>query len=315
MDRKNIHSPEKLYAIFERELRINTSILFKEIFEQEPFKGYLFDEFCEAELKPCFWLYRERIYSDEDLERGLKGAYSKGDMTQPLTEIEIFNNRIDFQTSWSQIESAFYTEIAKKILDKTFYCPDIDKTPTALKLAHIEKAYVIFKDKDFDYEKTDRYLEIITETLKSFSRDDLRSKIIERLSNDELNVVVVLANDNGTSYKNWERRKLEFNHLIQQLALPQTQQTDTKHKLSLRQIALKTFYEGGKISRGEGKAYQYFSEYSSLANRKAGKDLTKKKLRNKIELFESVIELLDNQHKTQALDELAILKNYENELY
>lgn len=99
-------------------------------------------------------------------------------------------------------------------------------------------------------------------------------------------------------------------------------------KLTQAQIALKSFYEGllitrenaHEIARKNGhqsgqRLYQLFSFYSSLTNRKAKPDnLTKKTFQNKIELFESVIELLENPHKQRAIDELKILKTiFENE--
>ncbi len=99
-------------------------------------------------------------------------------------------------------------------------------------------------------------------------------------------------------------------------------------KLKIDQIALKYVYEGLQITRENGneiakqyghtsgeKLFQRFTYYLSTANRKAKPDLcTPKKLKNKIKLIESVIELLPIDKQARAIDEVAILnKIYEAE--
>jgi len=88
-------------------------------------------------------------------------------------------------------------------------------------------------------------------------------------------------------------------------------------KLSLSQIALKHVWEGSCISLetcsqiareygySSGNAlYNRFCTYSSSAYRKASSDLSRKQLRNKINLFESVIDLLPESKKKNPLAEL-----------
>jgi len=92
--------------------------------------------------------------------------------------------------------------------------------------------------------------------------------------------------------------------------------------LSINQIALKSVYEGLQVTRenadgivkqynhnsGE-KLFQRFTHYSNTQNRKGKPNPpTTKKFQNKIELFESVIELLPEPNKQRAIDELNILK-------
>lgn len=110
---------------------------------------------------------------------------------------------------------------------------------------------------------------------------------------------------------------------------PKTQK-DTKQqpKLKIDKIALKYVYEGLQITRENGneiakqyghtsgeKLFQRFTYYLSTANRKSKPDLcTPKKLKNKIKLIESVIELLPIDKQARAIDEVAILnKIYEAE--
>lgn len=103
----------------------------------------------------------------------------------------------------------------------------------------------------------------------------------------------------------------------------------TPPELSIKQIALKLVYEGAVVNRsncseiikGYGhtsgdKLFQEFTYFSSLANRKGNPSpATEKKFQNKIELFESVIELLSDANKQRALDELNILKMNRDNLF
>ena len=104
-------------------------------------------------------------------------------------------------------------------------------------------------------------------------------------------------------------------------------QTETE-KLKIEQIALKYAYEDIQITRENGneiakkyghnsgeKLFQRFTYFLSSANRKAKPTpCTPRKLKNKIELFESVLNHLSENNKKRAIDELNILKTImENE--
>jgi len=104
-------------------------------------------------------------------------------------------------------------------------------------------------------------------------------------------------------------------------------QTETE-KLKIEQIALKYAYEGIQITRENGneiakkyghnsgeKLFQRFTYFLSAANRKAKPTpCTPRKLKNKIELFESVLNHLSENNKKRAIDEIKILKTIlENE--
>jgi hypothetical protein len=104
-------------------------------------------------------------------------------------------------------------------------------------------------------------------------------------------------------------------------------QTETE-KLKIEQIALKYAYEGIQITRENGneiakkyghnsgeKLFQRFTYFLSSANRKAKPTpCTPRKLKNKIELFESVLNHLSENNKERAIDEIKILKTiYDNE--
>lgn len=110
------------------------------------------------------------------------------------------------------------------------------------------------------------------------------------------------------------------------------QQTEMKtDKLKVPQIALIHVYNGIQITRenagiiaakhgytaknsGEG-LFQDYTNYCSTANRKGKPTLcTPKKLKNKIELFESIVNHLSDNSKKRAIDEINILRTiFENE--
>lgn len=97
---------------------------------------------------------------------------------------------------------------------------------------------------------------------------------------------------------------------------------EAKNKLSLRQVALIHAYEEKPITKANAseiaesynhqsgqKLYQYYCEYCKASNRKAKPTAdTKRTLKNKIELFESVVIHLSDSKKKRAVDEINILK-------
>jgi len=110
------------------------------------------------------------------------------------------------------------------------------------------------------------------------------------------------------------------------------QQAETKtDKLKVKQIAIIHVYEGLQITRGNAGEiaskhgytaknsgeglFQDYTHYCNTSNR-IGKPTpcTPKKLKNKIELFESVVNHLTNSNKQRAIDEINILNTiFDNE--
>jgi hypothetical protein len=111
--------------------------------------------------------------------------------------------------------------------------------------------------------------------------------------------------------------------LKEQLTLIEKQ----KPEFTISQIALKYAYESLPITRknandiaekyghksGE-KLFQKFTEYSSRLNR-IGDPESEKKLKYKIKLIESVINILPNDKQNSVKDEVAILQNIYNARY
>lgn len=104
---------------------------------------------------------------------------------------------------------------------------------------------------------------------------------------------------------------------------------EAQDKMSISEIALKYVYEGVQITRGNSndiareyghtsgeKLFQRYTFFLSTANRKARPHpCTEKKLKNKIELIEKVIDKLPEENRGKALDEVNILKSIFNSEY
>ncbi|MDB4104811.1 hypothetical protein N9545_04730 [Salibacteraceae bacterium] len=100
-------------------------------------------------------------------------------------------------------------------------------------------------------------------------------------------------------------------------------------KLTMTQIALVFVYSGKQITRDNGDSiaseyghssgealFQKFTKYSSPANRKGKpQPCTPKKLQNKIDLLNSVIELLPTKDQKRVKDEVQILINIQEAEY
>lgn len=131
--------------------------------------------------------------------------------------------------------------------------------------------------------------------------------------------------------KKWFASEKKFITEITPLLKVKESSTEEKPKplLSIKQIALKLVYENTIVNRNNSqeivekyghtsgeKLFQQFTYFSSHANRKGNPSpQTQKKFDNKIELFESVIQLLPEPHKQRALDELNILKMNRDNLF
>lgn len=118
-------------------------------------------------------------------------------------------------------------------------------------------------------------------------------------------------------------------YLEQKQALPPQQTKKPKPELTINQIALKYVYSEIQITRDNGneiakeyghnsgeKLFQKFTFYSSAANRKGKpQPCTPMKLKNKIELLESVFEHLPKDKRNRIEDEISILKNIQEAEY
>lgn len=114
--------------------------------------------------------------------------------------------------------------------------------------------------------------------------------------------------------------------------IPNSEKDGVRHikkesnKLTVKQIALIHVFKGKQITRtnadviiaeygyksGEG-LFQDFNLFSSQTNRKGRPNpFSNKKLENKIQLFESIIEYLPYEAQERVKDEIRILRTYKN---
>ncbi|AWG22939.1 hypothetical protein FFWV33_16095 [Flavobacterium faecale] len=95
----------------------------------------------------------------------------------------------------------------------------------------------------------------------------------------------------------------------------------SENKLKIKQIALKLVYENVTVTKensneiikkyGHNSGHKLKLEYDKFfrtVDRTADPDISPKVLKNKIELFESVIDLLEDKYKQKAIDECKTLK-------
>lgn len=215
-----------LKRVFEHELLIS-SIPYKVIFEIDPFRGYLFDQFCKAKQKPCLWLYHEQHCSQEDSENTLVEIDQRIPMSAKMGAIVPFVYPTKAEIQLRCIASEFMQKQADSILEAQFFCPDILSTPIVLALSEIYQAYNYFQKSDPSNEpKHDFFLSIILSSLKSINHDDLRQRIIKELIDDDLNTNVWSG---GLQDEAWREMKFKFNYLLSQQAtlLSQDEQTTT----------------------------------------------------------------------------------------
>lgn len=206
---------DRTYTIFEHELSTSINFPFRSIFEYEPFKGYLFEEFRLAELKPCVWLYREQHYSQQEYEKIIAEKNAKSPVFSGKDVIAApFVYSSEDEKKLNSIHLEFFEKQARNTLDSRFFCPDILKTPTALILSKIETALYFLKEPDFNNEKLEFYVGIISGHLKAILKVDLRNAVLEKLIDDELNFKAIWQEDNGVSFAKWKKNKFEFDYLL-----------------------------------------------------------------------------------------------------
>lgn len=169
---------------------------------------------------------------------------------------------------------------------------------------------------------TEQFKEYINYEIENAQKSMQRTFLTEQQNKNYLN-----DNHRKTRIKNYIWNKERIKALNNILSNGNEIKKNTP-KYSLSQIALKYVYENRSITRENGnliaseygyksgeKLFQKFTYYSSSANRKGKPTLcTLKKIQNKIDLIESVIDILTNGNKNRAIDEVKILKSIlENE--
>lgn len=152
-----------------------------------------------------------------------------------------------------------------------------------------------------------------------YSKSNNRKELLKYVERAVLNSKMI-------KHKGVKQEIAEWVQIIKNDKKQEKESTPPPHqeeKLTLKQIALEHFYSNKQITRQNGnkiakqyghnsgeKLFQHYTFYSSTANRTAKPNLcTSKKLKNKIMLFESVLDLLPTNKQQRVSDEIQTLKN------
>lgn len=225
------------------------------------------------------------------LEKYFLREFKKAEKNELLEADEFFNGCINVVNDWE-------THLNKMLFDRK---------------VELLKIYSITRDITIKQEAEGLKIEDFKLNLISLTK----GKVIYNIS---LNEIVQIQ---YAILKGFEKTK---NPAPQQAEKPKPK---PKPKLTINQIALTYAYSEIQITRENGneiakeyghnsgeKLFQRFTFYSSSANRKGKPQLcTPKKLKNKIELLESVFEHLPKNKRNRIKDEIKILKNIQEAEY
>jgi hypothetical protein len=219
---------------------------------------------------------------------------------------ELFHYDIVHRNNLTSIEYINSSELIKKITNYYNIIDNID----------VKKDYLLYlsdNNKILKIKKTEqKYI------LKKISKSNF-------ISIGQNKSLLRAMTSNYLELKKWLKEKNSFLTPNNPLA----KEVKTKPNFSLRQIALIYIYQEKQITRKNGdqiarkylhnsgeKLFHHFTYYSSQANRKGRTSpFTKKKMENKIKLFEKVANHPSINENKKALDELNILRIiYKNEL-
>lgn len=232
-------------------------------------------------------------------------------------------NYIEFLTNNKIIDNHFqyFAELIKKTI-----LMQLEKSNSIELVTYFESQKIFLKEFTPNKRKKEIYNSYLFYNIASGDKDILNSNY--KLSIYEKKLIELVYEKYLIAYKNLEKEIFEIYLMFN---IKQTKTETKTNKLKVKQIALIHVYEGKEITRGNAVAiaakhgynsessgeglFQDFTFYRSTANRK-GKPtpFTPKRLKNKIELFESVINHLSDNNKQRAIDEINILKTiYQNE--
>lgn len=238
--------------------------------------------------------------------------YQTGIEYKPMTVNEMFENHPDFELTDFHISQLNFFDLVSlyEVLKDTCFTPET----IVPYLRELFDNYRMIGGNPFEW------LHFTFENV-NMNPQNLRKDLITTIEKALIEWIEI-----------WEKMPVDYLYLnTNPEALP-PQQIETKtDRLKVPQIALIHVYEGKQITRenageiaakhgytaknsGEG-LFQDYTNYCSTANRKGRPTpCTPKKLKNKIELFESVINYLSDNNKQRAIDEINILRTiFENE--
>lgn len=143
---------------------------------------------------------------------------------------------------------------------------------------------------------------------KSFTDDELREALVSQREFKDFAVKSNLSSSMIIDFLESRLQELE-NESNSKVLVPKDV---NKIKLTVDQIALKMVYEGNTLVTREEHGNDLYNKVTYWLKRdnRTANDGSNLQLQNKIKRFEKVIDLLDDESKQRAIDEVKILKSY-----
>ncbi len=205
-----------LQIAFNNEL--TRSFPFIDIFDKEPFRGYLLKEFVAVENeKPCFSLYVRQFFKDEQLKNGFKEADKNVPVAHTGLAIAHFVQPTKFEIRFRKANELFYQRQAKDSLVKKFYCPDITETSIFKSLKRIEQAQARLwrtfkKEGELEF-----CFDVIRKSLDDVEYKDLKIEVVKALIDEDFNVYLI---DCESDFREWNDVKFKLNCLLNSVIPP-----------------------------------------------------------------------------------------------
>jgi hypothetical protein len=238
-------------------------------------------------------------------------------------EKEYFSPKEFFESGCLQIVEAFKYDIQNKITEEQLKVYKMIEAANSGKFKYYELTDAQMEEPNLVQVAKEKFLKGCNTRLSGLSEKSFSANLFS-LTNARY-----IGNLSWESIEYIEYSILTANKKVLESLLGTAKPTIKKGKgLTIDQIALKLVYEGetvtlenadeiiSKFGQNSGKKlYQRFIFYKKRANRIGYPNpKTLKRLKNKIELFEYVIDLLPIDRREMAMDELKILQNlYNNE--
>jgi|GEM_PF-2919579 len=187
-------------------------------------KELFFAEFLKAEKKPCFSLYLNQFYPEEERNKDAKEASSKGAHYESGTKgMPKVYPLPEYDKKLNELTLVFSDKQVKGNLGKEFWCPDITKTNTVKQLKEVEKTleilcnYELWEGVNIHKEAEVRGESILL-ALKNINNPNLALEVLGVIIDDNENKVLTIISSPLFNKKipskiwdTWRALKANFN--------------------------------------------------------------------------------------------------------
>lgn len=210
----------------------------EQIESNHDFKNELFRQYNNAPRRPCFKLFTEKFFTDEEI-KGFENASNKA------KETLFFVKKTESEKRFEQLNAEFSEMKIKNEVPEKYLAPDIEQTVIVRALRKIDEEYNLLKNSILNdigdpYERAKNRAENINEALKDLGR--FAPGIVDFLKNDNENSNVYTENKfSQRDFTNvWKNIKSDFNtYLKVEFLIPQPK---TKSLFSVLEWATIFYY-------------------------------------------------------------------------